>query len=92
MGLRYEKPKEQRIKNRFFGMTTFQDFWMWDEGAKKWTDDLGLRQGFCSSHCDCNSVRAFRRRLKTAPKNVEFILVSRYKGYDVYGINNKQKS
>ena len=89
MKLKYQKSKGQRVKHRFLGMTTFQDFWMWDRGAKKWITDLHLRQGDCSSHCDCNSIRAFRRRLKTAPENVEFILVSRYMGCDVYGINNK---
>lgn len=89
MKLRYEAPKGQRIKYKFFGMTTFQDFWMWDEGTRKWIDNLDLQQGTCSSHCDCNSIRAFRRRLKNAPKDVEFILENRYVGCNVYGINNK---
>jgi hypothetical protein len=65
------------------GMTTLDDYW-WIYSLKEWRKDA---EGLCSSHCECNSVRAFRRRLKKCPKSVEFILVSRWKGYDVYGKN-----
>jgi hypothetical protein len=83
--MRYQAQKRSRIKHTFIGMTTYESIW-WDDDAKKWSEKYDEMKRF-SSHCDCNSVRAFRRRLKKCPKSVEFILVSRWKGYDVYGKN-----
>ena len=34
---------------------------------------------------DCRSVRAFRRRLKSLPKGVEYILLGLWQNYNVYG-------
>lgn len=80
--MKYQAQKRSRIFHTFIGMTTFDDYW-WIPSLKEWREDSnGLA---CSSHCDCNSLRAFRRRLKKAPKDVEFILVSRWHGFDIYG-------
>jgi len=81
--MRYEAPKRQRVFHTFIGMTNFDDYW-WD--GKEWVLAPNHANNY-SSHCNCNSLRAFRRRLKKAPKGVEFILVSRWKGYDIYGKN-----
>jgi hypothetical protein len=83
--MRYEAKKGTRINYKFFGMTNFDDYW-WVDTLKKWVKisevDKRLER---STHRDCRSTRAFRRMLKTAPKGVEFILVSRWVGYNVYG-------
>jgi len=42
-----------------------------------------------SSHQSCKSVKAFRRKLKKAPKGVKFILVSKWEGYNVEGIGSE---
>ena len=45
----------------------------------------------CSSHQRCDSVRAFRRKLKKAPYGVTFILVNRCVGYDVHGVGTNKE-
>ena len=84
--MRYEAQKRSRIKHTFMGITTYESIWWWDDDNKEWNNKTEEMKHF-SSHCECNSVRAFRRRLKKCPKGIEFILVSRWKGYDVYGHN-----
>jgi len=81
--MKYQAQKGNRIKHTFFDMTTYVPIW-WD--GKEWTADPNRTKPY-SSHCPCDSVRAFRRRLKKAPRGVEFILVSRWKGHDVMGYN-----
>ena len=88
MKLIYQAPRRMRIKHSFIGMTTFDSYWMYDEEDKKWVGEL--KHKGCS-HQHCNSVRAFRRKLKKAPKGVKFILVSRWMGYDVYGTGTNSK-
>lgn len=67
------------------------NYWWFDYGSNQWLNDMTLltKKGF-SSHQDCKSVKAFRRKLKKAPKGIKFILVSRWKGYDVIGYGNKK--
>jgi hypothetical protein len=95
MSVQYKKQRGSRINHRFMGMTTFENGWWYHESQKKWinhdtpyyeSDGMGY-----NSHQRCTSVKAFIRKLKTAPIGVEFILVSRYVGFSVTGIN-KSKS
>ena len=81
MKIKYDAQKGNRIKHTFIGMTNFDGYW-WIDSLREWRKESnGLD---CSSHCDCNSVRAFRRRLKEATKGIDFILVSRWYGQNVY--------
>jgi len=92
MKLKFERKKNSRIKKRFLGMTSYSCIWF-NESSKLWEDpcDESLKIPGCkSSHRQCNSVRAFRRLLKSAPIGVEFILSSRYVGYDVIGKGTKK--
>lgn len=92
MKLKYEAKKRIRIKYRFIGMTCTDKrhrdlYWFYKD--HKWMNLGGDGKGIRSSHCSCNSVRAFTRRLKEAskylPKGVRFELCSRWIGYNVYG-------
>jgi hypothetical protein len=83
MKLKYEARKQTRINYRFMGFTTFEDWWF-SYNTKKWEQDP---KGDYCSHQDCRTVKAFRRKLKSAPKGVEFILISRWFGHNVTGCN-----
>lgn len=88
MKLKYEAPKRRRIKSRgFIGMTCVSNLWWWSKEKREWTEEGGVR----SSHLKCRSVRAFRRRLKNAPANMTFTLVSKWKGFHVTGQGSKLK-
>lgn len=86
MKLKYQANKTIRMNYGFMGFTT--DNWWFDYATNKWIkhEDLEIPtiKGF-SSHQDCKSVRAFRRKLKKAPKGVKFILCSRWVGHDIIG-------
>lgn len=84
MKLRYEASRGRRINYGTFWVTTF-DKWWYQGGEWVRSDDVDDTK--CrSSHSDClRSVKAFRRMLKSAPNGVEFILVSRWRGHEVYG-------
>jgi len=92
MKLKYDKQKRGRIKHSFFDMTTFGGNWWFSEKENKWYDTYPemLTHG-CSSHQPCNSVRAFRRKLKKAPDGVKFKLISGFIGYDVYGVGTNKE-
>lgn len=83
MKLKYEARKKTRINYMFMGFTTFEQGWRYDDDENRWEQNPDN----CSygNYESCRSMRAFRRKLKKAPKGVEFILVSRWKGYDVTG-------
>jgi len=87
MQLRYEASKGRRINYRFHGFTTLEPGWWYDAVNKVWTNNYNFndKEGKFSSHQSCKTLRAFRRKLKKAPKGVEFILRSHWIGYDVYG-------
>lgn len=85
--MKYQAPKGKRIKHSFHGFTTLEPGWWYDKVNKLWTNDYIFKnkEGSFSTHQPCNSLRAFRRKLKKAPKGVEFVLVSHWVGYDIYG-------
>lgn len=87
MKLRYEAPRGRRINYRFRGFTSLERGWWYDEVNKVWTNNYNFndKRGKFSSHQSCKSIPAFRRKLKRAPKGVEFILRSYGIGYDVFG-------
>ena len=92
--------RPRRMKNIYFGITTFAGY-CWSEKLKKWLSDeeyLALPKGAAGdvgSHYGnrttqrCRSIKAFQRRLKQwstyLPKGVEFILCSRYDELNVTG-------
>ena len=85
MKLKYEARKRTRIKYMFMGFTTFENGWWFNHNTNKWEQNPEAgEKGYCS-HQNCGTVKAFRRKLKSAPKGVEFILVSRWVGHDVTG-------
>jgi hypothetical protein len=84
MKLQYKARKGNRIKYKFMGFTGYDNYW-YCKATKKWTQTPDWHKGGISNHCPCKSVRAFRRKLKEAPKGVEFTLTSRWVGYDVIG-------
>lgn len=86
MKLKYQAPKNSRIKTRFMSVTTYGRRNLWyHEPTKQWTTDpTVLKGGYFSNFMPCRSVKAFRRFLKKAPKGIEWILISRYVGHDVY--------
>ena len=83
--MRYEASKHSRIKSRFHGITCFEKTLWYNETKNIWEERMKGKDMY-SSHQDCNSVRAFRRKLKNCPAGVEFVLLSRWKNHDVYGI------
>jgi hypothetical protein len=87
MKLKFDLPKGQRINHSFLGFTTFEGDWIFNEKLKRWENGELQKGCIYSSHQDCNSVRAFRRKLKKAPKGINFTLVGRWWNCDVNGIN-----
>jgi hypothetical protein len=88
--IRYESKKGSRINHTFLGMTTFEDYW-WVDSLKRWVKSIDIDRDLeRSTHRNCNSVKAFKRMIKTAPNGIEFILVSRWVGYNVTGINKSK--
>ena len=85
MKLKYEANKLARINYKFMGITTFERGWWYDRDLNEWTNNPDFKRGNISSHQPCKSARAFRRKLKSAPNGVEFILVSRWYGRDITG-------
>ena len=88
MKLNYKAKKNKRINYGFMGFTT-EDWWF-DYSANKWVKDLVIDGRQFSSHQDCKSVRAFRRKLKKAPKDVKFVLCSRWMKNDVIGYGSSK--
>ena len=85
MKLKYKAQKRTRINYRFMGFTTFENGWWFNYNTNRWEQNPKAGEKGYSSYQSCRSVKAFRRKLKKAPKGVKFILVSRWVGYDVEG-------
>lgn len=85
MKLKYQAKKPNRYKNNMLlGYTTFTRGWWYDCENKKWDYNPENLAGH-STHAPCYSVRAFRRKLKDAPKGVEFVLACRFYDCDIIG-------
>jgi len=67
------------------GFTALETGWWFNYNTNSWEQNPKPGDKGYSSHQDCRSVKAFRRKLKKAPKGVKFILISRWVGYDVEG-------
>jgi hypothetical protein len=91
MKLQYEAKKRNRVNYKFMGFTTFENIWF-NLDTNKWEQRRKNSGCAYSSHQDCKTVRAFRRKLKSAPKGVTFILCSRWLGYNVFGVGKKKHS
>lgn len=92
MKLRHEAPKHARVNHSYLwyepvGLTK----WIFNIDLGKWEydPDLSKRVHGYSSAAPCRSAKAFRRKLKKCPRGVEFVLVSRWVGRDVYGKGSK---
>lgn len=91
--IKINKPKHSRINYGFIGITTFEQNWWYHPYQKRWLYHDGSiynnhGEGY-SSHQSCKSLKAFKRKLKKLPSSIEFILCSRWIGYDIVGINKK---
>lgn len=92
--MKFQKPKEQRLHKRFWGVHV-DGFW-WVEKWRVWTNE-DLRGGwlnpitgrfdmtFATSVAPCRSIRAFKRMLRKNPSiRGRARLISRFQGYDVW--------
>lgn len=101
MAIRYQQQNRTRIDRvGFFSATNIgqgpydagrEKYW-WSKDHGEWLplDDPRPRPDGISSHVyGIRSKRAFRRRLKQwskyLPKGTPFVLVSRWRGYNIYG-------
>ncbi len=92
MKLKYTQEKRARINSRFMGMTTYSGYF-YVEHLNKWIESNNIKEAngnSYSTHQPCKTTKAFRRKLKNAPYGVEFILVSRWIGFSVYGKGSKK--
>lgn len=87
MKLKYQAKKGNRVKYRFMGMTTYDDVWF-NNNTNRWEQNPKIGENEYCSHQSCRSVRAFRRKLKKAPNGFKFVLESRWRGYDVFGVGS----
>ena len=85
MKLKYTAQKRTRIKYNCMGMTTFENGWWYNTDLQAWFYNPEHGTSNFSSHQPCRSVRAFRRKLKLAPKGVVFLLCSRWQKHEIYG-------
>ena len=86
MKIKYEAKVNTRINYRFMGITTFEDGWWFDHNIRRWSKNPKAGKEGYGSHQPCRTMKAFRRKLKKAPKGVEFILVSRWVGHNITGV------
>ena len=84
MKIKFEAKKGQRLTKGFIGFEPVNYDWMWNCDLKEWTQELEVGKYEYSSSRPCKSLKAFKRMLKNAPKNVKFRLWNKYIGYDVY--------
>jgi hypothetical protein len=84
MKLRFEAKKKSRIKNSLYGISHCGDLWY--NSKTNWVQNPDFSKGGYGTCQPCKSVRAFRRKLKKAPKGERFILRSKWKRHDVYGV------
>lgn len=89
MKLTYIRKKGERVKYQFMGFTTFDEGWWFNKDLNKWQKREHIAESASfSSHQECRTVKAFRRKLKKAPKGVVFHLASRWVGFDVIGVGS----
>lgn len=85
MGLKYEKPKGQRIKRYGLGIHLRTSNLWYNNNLKRWEIPKFGKYEY-SNYVRCKTVRAFRRHLRKNPNiKGDAILVNRYIGYNVYG-------
>ena len=86
MKLRYQAKKGSRVNSRFLHVKASAGSLIWYcDFGKRWEHDTCDEIDWHSTTQKCNSIRAFRRKLKKAPYGVEFVLESKYVGFDVFG-------
>lgn len=85
MKLKYKIRRRLRINSRFVWMKSLDFDWWYNEDLNKWEFKPDKRKGYHRQHQDCQTMKAFRRKLKKAPKGVKFILATRWVGYDIEG-------
>jgi len=83
--MRFDKQKPYRVNRYFCSITNFDGLW-WLVDSKVWVKDLpSPLTEVATTSVDCKTLRAFRRHLRNHPEiQGKAVLVSRYKGYDVY--------
>lgn len=92
MKVHYDRPRGGRVKkSKFLGFTCYDHPWWFSYVDGNWHDTELPKGHSGSSHQPCKSVASFRRKLKNAPKGVEFTLESRYVGHNVIGYGSKEE-
>lgn len=86
MKLKYNAKNRSRINYGFLGFTTYEKGWWFNHNTNKWEQNIKASENNFGFIQHCKTVKAFRRKLKKAPKGVEFTLVSRWIGYNVEGV------
>ena len=90
MKLQYCEEIGKRVNHTFMGYTTYEPGWLYNHDLNRWEHAPFFSDYNYGSHAPCRSAKAFRRKLKNAPKGVKFILDSRWVGCDIIGYGNKQ--
>ncbi len=86
MKLKFEAKKRTRFLNtHFYNMSADTLDWWFNYNTNKFENNPKAGEKGLSSYINCYSVRAFRRRLKSLPKGVQFTLVNKYVGFCVIG-------
>ena len=83
----YKKQKESRLSKRFLWMECDNYKYYWNIDLKEWVHKPKHGEDNLTFSLRCDSIKAFKRRLKNTPKGVEFRLVSRFIGFDITGMN-----
>jgi len=83
--MKFDKPRGQRLHKQFIWITNHDNLWYVDS-EKRWMCHDEIPELVCySTCCDCRSIKAFKRHLRKHPEiRGKAILVSRFKGFNVY--------
>ncbi len=74
------------MTDNFLWMESVDNKWRWNTDKKQWINSNSSDKD-TTVFLDCKTLKAFKRRLRKAPKGVQFRLVSRFIGFDVLGVN-----
>ena len=91
MKIKYQAEKLKRINHGFMGFKCLERGWWHNHDLNRWEENPKHGEYNYGTHKPCNSVKAFRRLLKKAPKGLKFMLINRYKYSHVYGFGTLNK-
>lgn len=91
MKLKYKFPKGHRRNKQFKGIVTTNKNYQFDWRVNRWLKTEHPRIRVYSHLQPCESMRAFRRKLKNAPDGIEFLLIREWKNFEIKGIGSNKK-